>query len=274
MSLNSWIGQIQGITTVLDALGSALMRRQTIQFIGADAVDDGTKTVVTIGGGSGSGIQGRLLRAPQVLTSGTSINHPAGTRIVKVRGVGASGAAGGTNAATFSVGAASGSGTYGEKTYTNAALTSTYTIGAAGTGVSGAAGNNGTASTFTNNGVTVTLPGSAGGGFRAGASGAGFAFGGVGGGAATNADFSIPGQVGSSVMRLGSNDCFSTTGGGSNPLGIGAPGALLQAGDTVAATAQGTGFGAGSRGALNGTTASATAGAAGLPGCWIVEEYS
>lgn len=220
---------------------------------------------------------GGLLRAPQVLTVGTSITHPTGTRLIRVRGVGASGAAGGTTAQAYSVGGASGSGTYAEKTFVASSLTSAYVVGAAGVGVSGTTGGVGTASTFTHGGVTVTCPPGAPGGTLAGGSptfgSTAFAPGGDGGTPATNADLSISGQIGGYPQRYRNGDTVDPNGGGSTPLGEGAPGALLENANSLASGLQGTGFGAGSRGQFNGTSTTASAGADGLPGVWIVEEY-
>jgi hypothetical protein len=270
----TWIDDIQGLTVVLDENGAPVQRRSVISFAGAAVADDGTKTVVTIAGGVGSGIQGRLLRAPQYLTSGTSITHPAGTRLIKVRGVGGGSAGGGCDAAAHSIGAMGASGTYGEKTFTAASLTSTYTIGAAGVGVSGAAGGSSGSSTFTHNGLTVTLPGASGGQFVAGSAASKRAAGGASLGAASNADFSIQGQVGGEAFNTTAPLHSAQTGpGGSNPLGFGAPGRAAIGGLLVAIAGQGFGFGGGGR-MSDTTTAAAGAGSNGGPGCWIVEEYS
>jgi hypothetical protein len=218
---------------------------------------------------------GRLLRAPQVLTSGTTISHPATTATVVVIGVGGGGAGGGAGAAAGAIGGNGGSGTYGMKTFTSAASSSTFAIGGAGAGSSGAGGGSGGSSTFTNNAVTMTLPGGSGGAATAGAASVATAAGGAGGGAATNADFSINGQTGGAAVRpaAATTPNFHTNSGGSNPLGFGGASHAVAA-TTVVAGSVGVGFGAGGSGVLNGTTASASAGAAGTAGAFIVWEYS
>lgn len=50
----SWIEDIQGVTTILDENGDPVERRKTVQLIGADVADDGTKTVVDITRGAGA----------------------------------------------------------------------------------------------------------------------------------------------------------------------------------------------------------------------------
>jgi hypothetical protein len=267
-----WIEDVQGVTTLIDSSDVATQRRSSLKIIGATLADDGTKTVLTItGGGSTSG---RLLRAPQVLTSGTTINHPAGTALIKIRGVGAGGAGGGVDAVAGSLGSNGASGTYGEKTFVASSLTSTYTIGVAGTGVSGAAGNPGTASTFTHGAVTVTLPPGSGGLFLTGGTTVAARAGGTAGGAATNADVSVPGQDGGITVRgiAGATHAWNVSAPGNTPLGNG-PSAIATVTSRTGPVAA-TGFGAGGGGVLNGSTATAAAGASGSPGVWIVEEYS
>jgi hypothetical protein len=46
MALNSWIGQIQGLTTVLSGSAAAIARRSTIKVVGQSVFDDGTQTVL------------------------------------------------------------------------------------------------------------------------------------------------------------------------------------------------------------------------------------
>lgn len=214
----------------------------------------------------------RLLRAPQVLTSGTTISHPTGTQVLKLRGVGGGGASGGLSATAGSIGGAGGSGTYGEKTFVVPAASSTFAVGAAGTGVSGANGNPGGSSTFTNGATTVTLPGGLAGTFLAGAATVSATAGGGTASGATNADWSIQGQGGGDSMRPVAATTPNVAGpGGSNPLGFG--GAEKWTGTTQLAALPGTGFGAGGPGRANGTTATAAAGNNGQPGVWIVEEW-
>lgn len=256
-------------TTAFRALQVTLATGETLEYedLCGWTIHDATGAVKTTGVGSG-----RLLRARQYLTAGTTINHPTGTATIMVFGVGGGGAGGGVNAAAQAIGAGGGSATYGERTFVAGAASSTYVVGSAGAGVSGAAGGNGTNSTFTHNGTTVTLPFGTGGGVAAGAAAIKAANGGAGGGAATNADLSILGQIGNDAVNT-TAPVFSFGGGGaSTPLGLGG-------GDNVTIATQiagngATGFGAGGGGALNGTTATALAGANGTQGVWVVEEYS
>lgn len=260
-------------TTAFRALQVTLAASETLEYedLTGWIIHDATGAVKTAAGV----VAGRLLRAPQYLTSGTSINHPTGTALIKVYGVGGGGAGGGVNAAAQAIGACGGSATYGEKIFVAGAASSTYVVGAAGVGVSGGAGGNGTASTFTHNGTTVTLPFGVGAGTTAGGATLKSQAGGPGGGAATNADFSINGQGGGDAVNNGvAAPIFSAHSGpgGGTPLGLGGMGRVTVS--TQAAGAAGTGFGAGGAGILNGTTATALAGANGTQGIWIVEEYS
>jgi hypothetical protein len=222
-------------------------------------------------------VEGRLLRAPQILTSGTgaTINHPTGTRLIRIRGVGGGGAGGGTNAAAGAMGAMGGSGTYGEKVFTATTTSSTYTVGSAGTGVADSPGGDGTASTFTHGATTVTCPGGEGGGRFVGAASIAYARGGAVAVAATNADWSIAGQAGGGAFRpaAATTPCFQNGPGGSNPLGKGAsPDGVTTV--TAFNANLATGYGSGGSGFMNGTGTTATAGLSGTPGVWIVEEYS
>lgn len=230
---------------------------------------DAAGNVKTTGVGSG-----RLLRAPQILTSGTTINHPTGTALVIVEGVGGGGAGGGIAAGAGSMGGQGGSGTWGRRAFAAAASSSTYAIGAAGTGVSGAAGNNGGNSTFTNNATTMTLPGGNGGGFSAAAIVVGGVLGGAVATAATNADVSISGQPGSDAARpqAAATPLFHLGPAGSNPLGSGAASRFASGG--VIGGLAGTGLGAGGGGALQPTAGVAAVGGNGTAGGFIVSEYT
>lgn len=217
---------------------------------------------------------GRLLRAPQILTAGTTITHPTGTTSIYVVGVGGGGAGGGTNAAAGSIGGSGGSGTYGEKTFAATAASSTYAIGAAGAGSSGSPGGAGGVTTFTHGATTMTLPGGGGGAVLTGGVTVATAASGAGGAAATNADLSINGQDGSQGVRptAATTPVFQCGPGGSNPYGFGGAARAAAGGAVTAGAAMG--FGAGGGGAVNGTGVTATAGANGGPGLLIVWEYS
>lgn len=220
-----------------------------------------------------------LLRAPQVLTSGTSITHPVGTRFIKIRGVGGGAGGGGSAAVAYTGGGCGGAGTYAEKTFAASSLTSTYTIGAAGVGVADAEGTDGGDSTFTHGGVTVTAPGGNNSASRitAAAGTADVGSGGPGGGPATNADVSVPGQNGGSLIRDANSPPimrFYDAPGGSTPLGSGGKPATITPGSTTnSGGTDAEGFGAGGGGRCNGSSTTATAGGNGSPGVWIVEEY-
>lgn len=257
-------------TTAFRALSVTLASGEKLEYedLCGWSVSDATGALKTTGVGSG-----RLLRAQQILTSGTTITHPVGTATIFVRGVAGGGAGGGVNAAAQAIGANGGSGTYCEKTFVAGAPSSTYVVGAAGVGVSGSAGGGGTNSTFTHNGLVVTIPSGAGGGVAAGAAAIKSAAGGVGGGTATNADLGISGQAGAYAVNTTAPVFSMHAGpGGSTPLGNGGQGRAT-VGAQIAGD-PGTGFGSGGSGALNGTTATALAGANGAPGVWIVEEYA
>jgi hypothetical protein len=217
-------------------------------------------------------LPGRLLREPQILTAGTAISHPAGTRAIRIRGVAGGGAGGGCDAAAGSVGAAGSAGTYGERWIVLASLSSTYVVGAGGAGVSGAAGADGTLSSFTHNAVTTSLSPGNGGAFLAGGATVARAIGGGSPNSGTNCDLTIRGQKGGDALRVVAATVPLICGpGGSSPLGDGA-GMRCTVGNADSGP-DAHGFGAGGGGRVNGTSASAGAGGNGSPGVWIVEEY-
>lgn len=218
----------------------------------------------------------RLLREPQILTFGVSVSpmsHPAGTRLLIVEGVGGGGASGGTEAVAGSIGGGGASGTWGRRTFVAPALTSSFVVGAAGVGASGANGGAGASSTFTNGATTVTLPGGPGGTFIPGAATAAVAIGGLAAAAATNADISIAGMPGNDSVRTSAAVVPAQSGaGGSNPLGSGNASRWCLTSEL--AGLGGSGFGAGGAGRVNGTSSTARAGAGGLPGAFLVWEFS
>lgn len=219
---------------------------------------------------------GRLLRTPQYLNSGTTITHPAGTALIRVRVIGGGGGGGGVAAAAASqttLASGGGGGAYCERTYVAASLSSTYVIGAAGTGgiSGGGAGVAGGNTTFTHNAVTVTAGGGGGGAFAASAATAAFLLGGAGG-TPSGGTLNSGGTTGGYGIRP---DAASPTvalsgGGGDGPLagGGGVPAITTSAGQS------GTGFGAGGGGALTVNGGTAKAGSDGNQGLIIVEEYS
>ena len=158
---------------------------------------------------------GRLLRAPQILTSGTSYTTPAGCTAIYVEMVGGGG--GGGNPGVTPGYAGSGAGAaYAAKYFSVTANTAyTYAIGAGGTGAgpaNGSTGNGGGGgnTTFTVGGVTVTAGG--GGGSTDSQATTGGA-----GGTATNGDINIPGSPGSKATSTwplnigGAAPVFGTT---------------------------------------------------------------
>jgi hypothetical protein len=70
----SWIEDLQGVTTILDENGDPVERRKTVQIIGADVADDGTKTVVDITRGAGP--------TPESITGTTAMADLAAARVV------------------------------------------------------------------------------------------------------------------------------------------------------------------------------------------------
>ncbi len=219
-------------------------------------------------------ISGRRLRAPQVLTSGTTITHPTGTATITVRLVGGGGGGGGVAAAgagLISLGGGGGAGSYAEKTFTAASTTSTFAIGAAGTaGASGGGtGGAGGSTTFTHNAVTVTTNGGTG-GFNIGAANTVLnAPGGNGGAVSTGGDVNGGGDPGGDGIRYSGSVANSGV-GGSSPFGGGGSARAIQ-GAGVNAVAN---TGSGGAGALSINAGAAAAGGSGAAGIIIVEEYS
>jgi hypothetical protein len=132
----------------------------------------GTSGQTLLSGGSSSNIywgtlSGRLTRAPQILTSGTSYTTPANCTSIYVEAVGAGGGGGGSDGSVSDAqsGGGGGSGGYCAKYFTVTPSTAySYVIGAGGAGGSGVAiGANGGATTFTVSGVTITANGGIGG---------------------------------------------------------------------------------------------------------------
>lgn len=129
-------------------------------------------------------VTGALLRAPQILTSGTSYTTPANCTAIYVEAVGGGG--GGSGITT--VGGTGGGGGGGVVKYfaVTPSTAYTYAIGAAGS-----AGSSGGNTTFTVGATTITAGG--GGGASGGTGGTG--------GTATNGDLNIPGQSSNTTSR-------------------------------------------------------------------------
>jgi hypothetical protein len=192
---------------------------------------------------------GQLLRAPQILTSGTSYTTPANCTAIYVEAVGGGG--GGGSNFTNGAGGGGGAGGYCAKYFTvTPSTTYTYAIGAGGAAVS--AGGN---TTFTVGATTITANGGAGGASE-GAGGAG--------GTASNGDMNITGGGGGG----GAFDANFPGGvGGNSFFGGGARGpAAASSSNGVAGTA-----GGGGSGSSGNSTRTGGAGGAGLIRIW---EYS
>ena len=185
---------------------------------------------------------GQLLRAPQVLTSGTTYTAPANCTSIYVEAIGGGGGGGGT----YNPGAGAGGGASGycAKYFTVvAAVSYTYAIGAGG-----AANSAGGSTTFTVGGTTIT----AGGGARGLTESDGGA-----GGTCTNGDMNIAGGGG------GSGSFSVPSGAGGNSFfGGGAPGRLDGVGFA------GTSGGGGSGGSSSSISRTGGAGGAGLIRIW------
>ena len=240
------------IETVNDAYTSAAERLRIASAgqIGIGGANYGTSgQVLTSGGASAApswttvsaSASGGLIRAPQVLTSGTSYTTPAGCTAIIVEAVGGGGGAGSSSTAIVSGG---GGGAYVKKYFTVTASTPyTYAIGAGGAGRAAGAGAGaaGGSSTFTVGATTVT----AGGGNNGENSSIT-----VTGGSATNGDLNV---VGGRSIGTGTGISF----GGSSMYGVGGP-----------PGSAGTGFGAGGGASQN------NPGGNGTNGVIIISEYS
>ena len=186
---------------------------------------DATTDSITIAASSGTS-SGSLIRAPQILTTGTSYTTPAGCNTIYIELVGA-GAGGQSGSTGSNGGGGGGAGSYAAKYFTVSPSTSyTYAIGAAG----GATGGNTTFGPVV--GVTVT----AGGGSRPTTTAGGV------GGTATNGDLNVRGGHG------GPASTSSQTAGGSGGASFfgsgGAGGASASAGVTALVYGGGGGGGA------------------------------
>lgn len=158
---------------------------------------------------------GTLVRAPQVITSGTSYTTPSNCNSIFVQMVGAGGGGGASDGGGVNPGGSGGGGGYVEK-YLAVSPNTAYTIavGAAGSGGSGGSGGNGNnggagGSTSITVGSTYTAPGGgAGGGARANPSTSGST--GVGGTPSTG-DFYMSGYAGASAGGLFTSSTYSGT---------------------------------------------------------------
>jgi hypothetical protein len=217
---NAWI-------TVATVTGSAIAFEGTLPSQTGNAGEYLT-TDGTVASWASITAAGKLLRAPQVLTSGVSYTAPANCTSIYVEAIGGGGGGSGTNGSGG--GSGGGAGGYCAKYFTVvAAVSYTYAIGAGGAGGpsgsgSGSAGGN---TTFTVGGTTITAGGGAGGGLESS---------GAAGGTCTNGDMNITGGGG------GSGNVSRPAGAGGNSFfGGGAQGRFE--GDGFAGTSGGGGSG-------------------------------
>lgn len=226
---------------------------------------------------------GSLLRAPQVLTSGTSYTTPAGCTAIYVELVGGGGGGGGADASsgTSTLGSAGGggSGAYAAKYFTVTPSTSySYAIGGAGTAGANTGGDGGSGgnTTFTVGATTVTAGGGGGGKgvLPPSADESKIGIGGAGG-TPTNGDLNVVGSVGAAGQGVrstagGTDDAIAGAGGSSFFGGGGQAGERLNNSDGSSAGSNGSSGGGGGGAAIlrNTNGAAGGAGGAGLIRIW------
>jgi hypothetical protein len=217
---------------------------------------------------------GRLLRSPQIITSGSGTFTPAaGTNRLVVELVGGGGGGGGctSSASNAACGAGGASGAYASRSYdlTGFVGTFTYAVGAAGAAGANTGGTGGTGgdTTFTDGTTLVTAKGGIGGIGQVFGTAAAFVAGGAGQ-LATNGEINGAGSPGEYAQRL-SGTAGVSGGGGSSPWGGG--GLALLAGGAGSA---GKGIGAGGGGALVLNGSAAAIGGAGTAGAIRIWEFS
>jgi len=229
--------------------GTERVRVASAGQIGIGGANYGTSgQVLTSGGASAApswaavSATGQLLRAPQVLTSGTSYTTPAGCNSILVEALGG----GGGGARGAGLPGSGGGGGYVKKYFTvSPSISYTYAIGAGGASrTSDGTGNSGGNTTFTVGVTTITAGGGTGGINNSASTSTG--------GTATNGDINVPGQNSVSAASAG------VTAGGDSIYGSGGSATTQNAG----------GFGAGGAGLTSGTTG------AGSAGIIIISEYS
>lgn len=174
---------------------------------------------------------GQLLRAPQILTSGTTYTTPADCTKIYVECVGGGGGGGGNFSNRSGPAGPGGAGGYCAKYFTVTAATGyTYAIGAGGAGgaASNSPGSSGGNTTFTVGGTTIT----------AGGGGGGQALGGLGGagGTCTNGDINIKGNGGGRGFDGASGASFFGGAVGQPAIGAGTAGTSGSGGSGAGAT--------------------------------------
>ena len=187
---------------------------------------------------------GRLLRAPQILTSGTSYTTPADCNSIYVELVGGGGGGGGGSVSSAGGG---GGGAYAAKYFAVSPSTAyTYAIGAGATTDGGSGGN----TTFTVGATTVTAGGGSGGG-TSGSIPPTSASGGAGG-TATNGDINVTGGSGGRGFTSGSYANVVTGNGGASGLGFGCGAqSAYTSSNSLLSGSNGSGYGGGGSGAIN-----------------------
>lgn len=282
-------GSVSGITDLALADGGT---GASLSDPGADAIlgwNDTANVVRFFTAGTGISINatsntisstasttGSLLRAPQVLTSGTSYTTPAGCTGIYVELVGGGGGGGGADSAssTNTMGSAGGggSGAYAAKYFTVTPSTSySYAIGGAGTAGANTGGNGGAGgnTTFTVGGTTVTAGGGGGGNGVLPPSGDESRIGiGGAGGTPTNGDLNATGSAGAAGQAVrstagGTDDAIAGAGGSSFFGGGGQAAERLNNSDGSSAGSNGSSGGGGGGAALIRTTTGAAGGAGG-----------
>ena len=199
---------------------------------------------------------GQLLRAPQILTSGTSYTTPVGCNNIYVEVVGGGGGGGAGTGGNNLNGGAGGGGGYAAKYYSGVSPSTAYTYAIAAGGAAASAGGS---TSFTALGVTITANGG-GAGAASGASTSGA------GGSATNGDVNLPGIIGTpngGGSKGGSAAGPFASGGGGNVQGSSATNGL-----------PGTYYGCGGSGGNCTGSGGTFAGGAGFQGVIRIWEYS
>ena len=248
-------------TVAIATSGTEQVRVASAGQIGIGGANYGTSGQVLTSGGAAAApswatvsATGRLLRAPQILTSGTSYTTPAGCTAIYVEVVGGGGAGAFQTGANNAGGG--GAGGYSAKYFTVTASTPyTYAIAAGGaTRVSAGEGAAGGNTTFTVGATTISGNGGAGGTRTINLP--------VSGGTGTNGDINISGQSGSASWLTVAP--FAMGPGGNSVFGFGGT-----SGSSATPFAAGTGYGSGGAGAATGATSSV-----GQPGLIKIWEYS
>lgn len=252
----------------------AIRKDRSVDIYGALGVGSspsyGTAGQALVSGGTGAApswasIAGRLLRAPQLLTSGTSYTTPANCTAIYVEVVGAGGGGGAAQTASTTADAAGGggSGGYCAKYFTVTGSTAyTYAIGAAGAaGTAGADGGTGGTTTFTVGAVTLSATGGTGGTSPASSANATLGWGGSGG-TATGGDINVSGTSGQYGAAISTS--FVAAGGGA-PSVFGGGGS---AGNFTAGGDGGYGAGGGGAASASGPDYSGGAGGQGVIRVW------